>query len=879
MNRKYIPIKSLFLSTMLICLLLVTSILAGVAFAQWNVYLSETLKSNVSARADDIAENYSFTDSSNQTNDAEYTLYLFPSAVYLDWYYDYLEQTSSTLLGVVNNKPEDLFGCVELSFDSAGEMVYEVKGKNGGDDGYLSFMASTGKSVYYRSTGYYDTAYVTPYSGNSEWTKDITLADGTSIKKYSFGDPQDDQTLVEYSSWTNAEQHNYRNLHVYDRLGYWGEYARGAGRYLPIKMTINPRVSSTTLSKAINFPLTDMGDSNGWYCYSFTNWAYCLTSLSGTPKAPYYASEEFLKNGGSGFGSKTMGAFATTYVDNEFDFSEDFSLYADSDGVIRLFPVFSQGKTYGATNYEDGGGDALRIVPKYTSESVFNQHDRYISYSSGGGDYITDTNVTINGIRVASLMNMNLDVFSQATIQIDISRGYGGWVGNWNDVCTIDFSSIINNYGMGLYNMYVFITDIGSSTSTSNTAIQAFSNLFLSDLRIGGGNTKTLFPELTFRSFFTLDSDESATFTVTSSGLTKAISFAFEKKYDPKVYILPTPDEIDENGNPKFIESKLKELYNSSNNVFKYMTQPLYSVQSGAMMVDTSMDKLQIKHPNCYIYYGLDFTESNDIYFHIRHQEQMRSNARLSTDEDTDADAEIGKGHDLIYNCNEDGEFDNASRFKYAIAADANDTNGYFIVEMCTVVQDQNSEGVGYFLKLKNNNMKGIYDILLVDDIQPDGEIVVYVYAYQRTQVTIKILANDVTDTDNDGFADHLFSSSSEVNNCLIFQKGYAYANEMKCEDLNDTIGYGGSQFILKNYTYSKLGDSLASCVNDYVSALATSPGSVVLRDHVTGAVMAEYEEVETADEYTLSYGGKNYKLTFMDFTIRKNYVIYISVN
>ncbi len=658
-----------------------------------------------------------------------------------------------------------------------------------------------------------------------------------------------------------------------------------------MKITVDATVLNTDLAKIMQSPLTDMGDGNNWYCFSFTGWSYCKISSDNTVTYPYYASSSFLDNNTS-FTSKTMGAFATTYLDNSFDVSEDFAVYADSEGVIRLFPTFSQGKTYGASSFENGGGDAFRIEPTYATDSVFNQHDVYLSYLNAGGDYTSSDNKSASGTRVVAMLSVDLSDYTSFTVKCAFTYYNAGWGYTWDPVYTIsadNISAIKSNYGDGLYNLYLFLSPCAGGSS-SNAKNEAFNSL-LGDLAEGAGNTGDIFPDLTFKTLFSSSSGGVAFV----GG--KTFLIAFEKIYNVKMVSnlteykeeTKTSDDGTTTNSVTFESSYLQEEYASSKAGFKLvsLSENLYAVKSGenAVLTADTADtadgttsvtdtKLQTAHPYCYLYYGLDFTSAQSVYFQVKYQALKRSDLKIAGYNDSNETEKLGAGYDVIYDPDDTGAVSADSRFTYAIAKDANDSNGYFTVETCAVsnsdVPDQE------FFKLKNSEMHGIFDILIVEDLGVDNNgdalVTLYVYAYMHTQTTVKILANDVKDVDDDGFADHEFEKGDAgVNNLLIFQKDYSIGVSMSADDLNEYNGYAGGGFTAPGgyIDYSSAGDTLASCVNDYIDALIkdSSDSSLnysdfVIRDHVTGAVVAYYNADNT--------------LTFYDFQIRKTYIFYI---
>ncbi len=189
-------------------------------------------------------------------------------------------------------------------------------------------------------------------------------------------------------------QFNYDNIYRYDRFGFWPNnrvnfinpdssnnfsyYLNGnnivskvedssssydLGRYLPIKITVTDTMSLSLYESLIDFPEADMGDRNkdngnpnAWYNYVFSGWGYfdsnnvfSLTSSSTT-------NVNYLED-----------SFTSFDVKNTFDIMSNLDHYdQDDDGIIRLFPIFSNGKDYqnlsGSTEIKDGLRDSYKLA-------------------------------------------------------------------------------------------------------------------------------------------------------------------------------------------------------------------------------------------------------------------------------------------------------------------------------------------------------------------------------------------------------------------------------------------------------------------------------------------------------------------------------------
>lgn len=897
----------------MLLLLVVTA--TTIAFSNWSIDNKTTHQSNVGVGQDDIAENYSFTENAKKFLSKDYTLYLFPSTIYLDMYLDYLDGKSTV-------KPEDCYGYInpllkddgQIDYDPTGSVQYQVSNTQG-DNNYLRDWLETGGT--YANTyllkkeedrqAYYETVYT-----KSNWM------DKTSAESYLWGDPEYDEVLVSYPN--SDEQHNYRNLHQYDRFGFWPRVRKNEGRYLPLKIVVDENFSSTLYEEVVKRPLTDMGDPHGWYCYSFTLWSYVsiLKDEKGNRtgyKVPYYARNDFIANLTSenqhiyGDGVKAypaLSSFCPTTVSQAFDLMGDFSIYADEEGIIRLFPKFSNGKTYdekdskpstGETGlpcgFLNGGADALRMTPTYKTNSVFNQHDYYFTYFPELATYNYASN-----IGAAVLPNVSLHRVSNLDFQVESTIGYANWQGAWQTAFRIDSSTldkIITSYGEGFYNVYLFLGDVGNQ-GTSYYGSQ-FSDL-VSSIRTAEGKTG-IFSNLAGKNLF-----EPATTTISSY---KSISIAFEKVRDARI-VMNVPSS---GAN----ESLVEEEYNKTNQYFRYLSEDVYTISAGLNVVENASTKTPIndKYQYCYILYDVDFTNAHTATFQIRFQKRYRDNLKFSgTSGVSGAGSDVAPNVDLIYDPKingNDGTFTKEQRYINAFEY-------YFDARVATIaddIADETTTEQQVIFSLKDEDLKGIYNILMIYipkeyySATVDGETEIYadkadisgsyethaagfyLFAYRQTNVFLKILANNPTehynnadDTDgNNGFLIHNGCS----NNMLIFQKEYALGGAIHATDRNEATPDHSSEY--NNYTQPVMNNSLAVCLNTYINewmARGTNPPQsitrVVIRDHVTGAIIGYYQEYTPTDGDTTNLyveDGKYYKIVFEDFSIRKNYIFYLT--
>lgn len=915
-------IRKIIKYLLLIVLLVISSI--TIAYSYWRVDFKASSNSDLYIDQDDIAENYSFNEGAKKFTTKNYTLYLFPSTIYLESYLEYLNGKSQV-------KPEELYGCISpilkedgsINYDKNGLVQYQVSNSNG-DDSYLEDWLIDGApyaDTYLYANASQRKAYYEDVYNNSNWVS------STNADSYLYGDPEYDQTLVSYKNYTNSEeQHNYRNLHQYDRFGYWPKIRKAEGRYLPLKIEVDENFSSNFYEQVVARPLADMGDPKGWYCYSFTLWSYVSIQKDDKGsrigfKAPYYATNNFISNLSTGnqkfYGDGTivnpsLSAFCPTTVSQYFDLMGDFSIYADEAGIIRLFPKFSNGKTYdegsqaidvtGQTQlpcgFLNGGADALRMIPSYTETSVFNQHDYYFSYLSELEKFNSVSNVG-----VAIMPNVSLNSYNELSFQIDTSNGYANWPGGWQTIFQIDNTSIkefINSYGEGFYNVYLFLGDIGKSGSSQTSQLE---NL-VSVIRTSEGKSG-IFSTLSGKNLFEPKSSTVASY--------KSIAIAFEKVRDARI-IMNIPRETSKEA---FIQSK----YENTNQYFRYLSENVYTTTAGFNIVEniSAVTPINQRYQYCYILNDVDFTNANTPNFQIRFQKRYRDDLKFcGTSGVSGSSGDYAPNVDLIYNPkiqDNQGVFVKEQRYVNAFEY-------YFDARVQTMQNDTGDEQQIIF-SLKNEEFKGIYNLIMIyipneyysKTINGKTEIFTtkteiigdyithsagfYLFAYRQTNVFLKILANNPTqyynveaDHENYGWNGFLIHSGSLNNNMLLFQKEYALGVAVRGTDKNEGTPDYSEEYL--SYSQPTMDSILSTCLNTYIqewmNKSSQGPSSierVVIRDHVTGAIVGYYQQCNPTEEelnlhqddsYYFIENGLYYELIFEAFQIRKNYVFYVTL-
>lgn len=898
-------------------LLLACIIAVGSAFASWH-FKSEGKSDNaLNYGRDDIFENYNITQVTDTETNAikEYTMYLYPSTLYLNDYIDCLEGVDGAVL------PEDKYGYIEAEIGADGEPVLNESGRvkysvsnAGGDTEYLTDVSKNITHTMKSNTSDNLGVYYSVYKDSEKWNTttennglpetDITI-DSVSVpanSKFLYGDPDLDETVVSYTkaitgmdymddSETGGERHNWRNLHYYDRFGYWSYLAKDEGRYLPIKIKVDKDFTNTLYNNIVMSPLADMGDPADWYVYSFSCWAYVdhtkANADAGTDyTAPYYARADFaVANSGTLYVNRdtgstdgkvlknpSLGSFCPTTVTQYFDIIESFNRYADADGVIRLFPKFSNGKGYSSTSIQNGSGDGIKAVPAYAdadgneiASSPNVQHELFMFYSNESTE-VTQSGSTAS-VHVSVLPNVDLENYYKLELKVSLSNGNANWGSGWSLVYSFDrqersdgnksIPQTIESYGHGLYNLYLFITDVtgaGSGTDFSPA---------LETLRDNLANTKksdnsSILPSLQGKNLLP----------VASAYVGKKSFMLVGEKVREAKFI----GDINFGDGNSTLENEINSKYQTTHKSFRLINKQLDGYKANS---DTSTP-IQDEFSYCYILQNVDFTEATTSYCQIRFQRNYR------------ADLHFGDTSEYAY---ERVEFDNVT-YQQAFTH-------YFDLENVNVNRKNDDGTTSLYgeqqvIKLKNEEMRGIYDFIMVfrkpKTAKAGEDSVVYLiglFAYRHTNIFLKVYDGNPTGTvtyyqSNKGailstatapegvivdttrqyaFVDHL---SSAVNQSLLYNQSYAIGVSIKASDLDAS------------------NVKLAARVNGAVGKKSgIDPLNVKLYDHATGAEVAHYNEAggtpDNTDNYYLHYGGRYYELVFNPFKIRKNYIFYIA--
>ena len=511
--------------------LLVIGVGAGVSF--W-VFANNGFNGaiNSGSNIDNIEENYTFgRDSITDT----YDIYFYPSSYYL-YYYASKKVYPENAFGYLNydfltekydyiNSSEDEF--LKSANDASEAYCNAIDGKNDEDlDKYIEGHWDWGYHSYEETLGTFLGIKIgensLKYKG--EWTGD-NVSRGVEIniikdenvinvnKNSSFndlGNIEEDLADVNPDFLTSKININeeigtlfktfekndpaFQTLNLDDRIGYWYDLNPNEGRYLPKKVTFTSSTNFSIINDIIGTPYNDMGDTSGWHNLEFSNWIYV---------------NEYNLNQYENY--KPVDGFAYKEQGNIFDPTSDLRKYADknksSDGhyVIRLFPVFSNGKNYNNGGViKNGNRDGFRLDYLSTinigegenTTSYYNLNTRYFDFLSGSQSDANGTNLDFAMISNFKI-NLNDNESYTGKLRLSGTRIYsngteysGGREGLWTTFNITNDIDFLNK----TYNIYIFETKntYNSENSAKNELNEIIKDLQLLLMFLGLENILTL---------------------------------------------------------------------------------------------------------------------------------------------------------------------------------------------------------------------------------------------------------------------------------------------------------------------------------------------------------------------------------------------------
>lgn len=741
-------------------------------------------------------------------------------------------------------------------------------------------------------------------SDNSDGSKTISFkTDGGFLGAGSFEGTLKLNTSDPTSQMVDRAQ--YRN----DRFGFWTPFydwddprnhdsyiQNSASRYLPIKITVNGNLTPDDMSKVIPTLSASMFDNNMWADFSANVWTY----------APYNSeSEKYDKEYTTG-----TGGFTAKDINNIFDIMQNPSKYADNDGNIRLFPVFSNGKNAGSDKKENGGSDAIQASFEYNSlfkptiNNDINPSSTKMTYSSVVYKYYD------YDVNYAVLKNVAItkDKFTSFKIRIDTTDTVTHWSGNWTDIYSFNpdqLNKLVSVYGEGLYTFYLFVGGRATNENWGDTPF--YGEDLVSKITDDDSNPKNelykkyLLPlSDSFGIDIVVDGASSNKYVYnTKDGINeqaRPVALAVEKVTNLRL-VSDIPIAEDESGKPKNdqnwaeIDNSIKQgLLNAKNFT---IADEVYSITEEIYKKDTinlpnDGTRIDTDNPYIYVIQNADFRFVNNLYFQIRFSNDYIANGmNVVTDYKY---APEGTQKYMAYSIQ--GQ---VIKFKFQ---DSQNDNDVFIDNTNPISGDLNGQTVerqGF--KLKDYNARGIFDILLISTRTEGGKQYYNMYVNRHKNSFIKLFDG------NPGTFEYQAEGTNQATNNFVSHK---LPSEVSLEekqdpikdptrDENSSLIWNGQTYLGEYLTsktvgtrYSRSGTGEETPITDTNSdnslfaaiqaCCGVTPGTdtiYVIKDAVTGQVVAYYNSgVGRLFTSSGSVGDTSDSLDL--FTIVKNYVLYI---
>lgn len=692
------------------------------------------------------------------------------------------------------------------------------------------------------------------------------------------------------------KRRQYRN----DRFGFWTEfydwsasnnnpnnkeglYIEGTGsRYLPIKITTNGNLSPDTLAEILPDLSASMYSKDVYSDYTANVWTYNTVDSSGNLKGDY---------------TTATGGFTSKDIANVFDIMQNPSKFADENNVIRLYPVYSNGKVPNEPrpNIDQGGRDALRAKFEYsdTNDSLTSKlitHKKLV--------YSKEVD-TINGTSVnyAILKNIYLEpnLYTSISFDGDYASGSGEWSGQWHSMFKADSTDIegfLETYGEGLYTFYLVI---GNSAGTGST------NETLENIQQIITNKPETYPSLYQKSLIPWNFDTVWNDNVVPNGegylnylqyqktstKNRPVALFIEKVTNLRL-VTDIPIKENEDGTPsndqdwKGIDSSVQAGLLSAKNFLLADGVKTYNKVGGSDSQINQASVTDVTSPYVYFIQNADFRYVNNLYFQIRFSNQYIPNAlRIVTDfSEYASDDNNPLKDDGITNKNPNQyvsyKIGNTTFELNSQRALLGDNEDLYIQNASA----SNSDGItreGF--KLKDYYARGVYDIMLVangsySEGTGDDEISIRVYNMyinRHTNSFIKVFdknpgmfeytGGEISDT---FFVKHKVEADGEK---LADGESYTDANRIW-----QGRGYLGEMFT----SSSELGwtSSLLTSLQKYFDEHQTTSTLYKLVDAVTNRAVAYYDKTQKV--LFNSQGSTENNNSIDLFMILKNYVLYL---
>ena len=682
----------------------------------------------------------------------------------------------------------------------------------------------------------------------------------------------------------------YRN----DRFGFWTSFydwddpnnssqarpQNTASRYLPIKITVNGNLTPDDMAKVIPSVSASTFDDHYWFDYTSNVWTYTKANTT----------TEY---------TTALGGFTAKDITNIFDIMQNPSKYAENN-VIRLYPVFSNGKNSGSHDPTNGGSDGIRAEFKYkegatpTINNSLLPDQTKLTYAGGSGNsYTYGVNYNLN---YAILKNVELVKYRYESIAFlaTTTASPGGWGKNWTEIYRLNSDAIndfVDRYGAGLYTIYLFIggratNDDQGSIPFSGTNIinhvtkdsEAGNDLKDKHLMSIYDNGKKMFVGTGNDGFKYIKGGDNIGPQARPVGLTieKVTNFRL-------VTDIPIREE---NGRPSnnqdwnaIDESVHQGLLHAENFIMADSVYELsleqFNKEDLTLGEITGNDRLDSDNPYIYVIQNADFRFVNNLYFQIRFSNdyikdalEVRTNFKDVTD---------GSPQYVAYEIN-----NQLIKFQFQ-------SGDEIFIDNVGPVESGDTARSGF--KLKDYNARGIYDILLVSAKDTSGissKHTLNMYINRHTNSFIKLFKGNpgtfeykdpevIDSTFGTDFVRHKLPSedddgqSRDPSSTLLWN-GHTYLGEYLATNTS------GTAYIRNGEKDEEHENGNLTFIQAVKNCLGITPGNDLIYpiiDAVTGKAIAYYNSgvgrLFTSDGSTAD---NSHSLNL--FTIMKNYVLYI---
>ena len=711
------------------------------------------------------------------------------------------------------------------------------------------------------------------------------------------------------------KRRQYRN----DRFGFWTEFydwsdsennlnkglkEDGAGsRYLPIKITTNGNLTPDTLAEILPDLSASMYSKDVYSDYTANVWTYNTST-----------SRDY---------DTATGGFTSKDITNIFDIMQNPSNYADEDNVIRLYPVYSNGKvpTSNPTpTSKTGGRDALKTKFTYavSTDSSSNSTDlssklitnKKLVYSSEEGK--TDGGMTIN---YAILKNIYLEpyLYTELSFDGDYSRGNASedpwWSGKWHSMYRVsgsDLNNFLNTYGEGLYTFYLVVGNSASTNQASDDLIDVEQKLTSDSENFPSLYQKSLIPwqfDTYYDDVFTNikgpysciqnghndwvdDNKEEHAEDISYNN--RPVALFIEKVTNLRL-VTDIPIKENEDGKPsedqdwKGIDGSVQAGLLSAKNFLLADGVTTYNKDENGNQIGEPND---VTSPYVYFIQNADFRYVNNLYFQIRFSNQYIPNAlRIVTDFNEYQTDDCLKGSGITNpNPKEYVSYEiGGTKFELASQRALCGDDGLYIQN----VSASSSDGItreGF--KLKDYYARGVYDIMLVangsytpnagadEGVGADeatGTIRVYnMYISRHTNSFIKVFDRDPgTFTYTGGGISGTFVKHKVPGDGESLAAGESYTDATK---IWQGRGYLGEMFTSSS-VFEDTSNSLLTSLQDHFKTAQTTSTLYKLVDAVTNRAVAYYD---TSQKVLFNSQGSTKNGSIDLFMILKNYVLYL---